>query len=153
MGRSYSIDLRRRVVERVAGGQSRRGAAEDLSVSPSFSVKLVARHERTGSLEPAPQGRPPGTGKLARYRDFLIGRVKEKPDITMPELAAETWRLVPVPAGLLTRLEPDGNGLRKTQRPLASHRCQDLARPMRDDAYFARDCGGRKRGLRRGGSV
>jgi transposase len=60
-----------------------------LNVSPSFSVKLVARHQRTGRLEPAPQGRPPGTGKLARCADFLLGRVKEKPDITMPELAAE----------------------------------------------------------------
>ena len=89
MGRSYSIDLRQRVVARVAGGQSRRGAAQDLSVSPSFSVKLVARYARTGSLEPAPQGRPAGTGKLDPYRAFLIGRVTEKPDITMPELAAE----------------------------------------------------------------
>ncbi len=89
MGRSYSLDLRRRIVSRVEAGQSRRGAAADLQVSPSFSVKLVARHRRTGRLEPQRQGRPPGTGKLAPYRDFLLGRVKEKPDITMPELAAE----------------------------------------------------------------
>jgi transposase len=89
MGRSYSLDLRKRVVAFVDGGRSRRGAAADLQVSPSFSVKLVARHRRTGTLEPQRQGRPPGTGKLAPYRAFLIGRVKEKPDITMPELAAE----------------------------------------------------------------
>lgn len=89
MGRSYSLDLRSRLVARVAGGQSRRGAAEDLEVSPSFSVKLVARHRSTGSLAPDRQGRPPGSGKLAPYRDFLIARVKQKPDITMPELAAE----------------------------------------------------------------
>jgi transposase len=89
MGRSYSLDLRKRLIDRVAGGQSRRGAAEDLAVSASFAVKLAARHEQTGSLEPAPQGRPLGTGKLDPYRDFLIGRVREKPDITMPELAAE----------------------------------------------------------------
>ena len=89
MGRSYSVDLRRRVVARVAAGQSRRSAAGDLAVSASFSVKLVARHRRTGSFVPEQQGRPPGTGKLAPYRDFLIGRVKEKPDITMPELSAE----------------------------------------------------------------
>ena len=89
MGRSYSLDLRGRLVARVAGGQSRRGAAEVLQVSPSFSVKLVARHRRTGSFVPERQGRPPGTGKLAPYRDFLVGRVQEKPDITMPELAAE----------------------------------------------------------------
>lgn len=89
MGRSYSSDLRERLLARVAAGQSRRAAAEDLAVSASFSVKLVARHERTGSLEPEPQGRPPGTGKLEPYRDVLIARVEAKPDITMPELAAE----------------------------------------------------------------
>jgi transposase len=60
-----------------------------LQVSPSFSVKLVARHRRTGTLGPQRQGRPPGTGKLAPYRDFLMRRVRETPDITMPELAAE----------------------------------------------------------------
>lgn len=89
MGRSYSLDLRQRLVDRIAGGQSRRGAAEDLAVSASFAVKLAARHDQTGSLDPAPQGRPAGTGKLDPYRDFLIGRVRERPDITMPELAAE----------------------------------------------------------------
>jgi transposase len=88
MGKSYSLDLRRRLIDRVMGGQSRRAAAEDLAVSPSFAVKLAARHEETGSLEPAAQGRPRGSGKLEPYRDFLIGRVKETPDITMPELAA-----------------------------------------------------------------
>ena len=89
MGRSYSLDLRKRVVAFVDGGRSRRGAAADLQVSPSFSVKLVARHRRTGTLEAQRQGRPPGTGKLAPHRDFLLGRVKETPDITMPELVAE----------------------------------------------------------------
>jgi hypothetical protein len=39
-------------------------AAEDLAVSASFSVKLVARHRRTGLLAPERQGRPRGTGKL-----------------------------------------------------------------------------------------
>jgi transposase len=86
-GRNYSMDLRQRVVSRVAGGQSRRGVADDLSVNPSFSVKLVAPHERTGSFEPASQAL--GTGKLDPCRACLIGRVTEKRDVTMPELAAE----------------------------------------------------------------
>ena len=88
MGRSYLLDLRRRVVSRVDGGRSRRGAAADLQVSPSFWVKLVARHRRTGILGPQRQGRPPGTGKLA-LSQLLMRRVRETPDITMPELAAE----------------------------------------------------------------
>jgi hypothetical protein len=32
---------------------------------------------------------PSITGKLSPYPDFLIGHVNEKPDVTMPELAAE----------------------------------------------------------------
>ena len=35
------------------------------------------------------QGRPKGSGKLAAQMEFLTGRVKAQPDITMPELAAE----------------------------------------------------------------
>ena len=65
MGRSYSLDLRRRVVSRVDGGRSRRGAAADLQVSPSFSVKLVARHRRTG-ITGAAAARPPAWHRQAR---------------------------------------------------------------------------------------
>ncbi len=88
MGKSYSVDLRERILAHVAGGGSRRGAARQFSVSDSCAVKLVARAEATGSVEPARQGRPPGGGKLAAHRAFLIDQVKAKPDITMPELAA-----------------------------------------------------------------
>ncbi len=43
---------------------------------------------RTGSVEPARQGRPPGGGKLAPYLTALLDWVAAEPDITMPELAA-----------------------------------------------------------------
>jgi len=89
MGKSYTSDLRERVVGLVEAGQSRRGAARQFSVSPSCAVKLVARWLQTKSLEPAKQGRPSGSGKLEPHRAFLIGRVEARPDITMPELAAE----------------------------------------------------------------
>jgi hypothetical protein len=65
MGRSYSLDLRRRVVSRVEGGRSRRGAAADLLVSPSFSVKLARAPSPHRHIGPQRQGRPSGTGKLA----------------------------------------------------------------------------------------
>jgi len=86
MPRPFSYDLRKRLVDRTANGESRRAAANALDVSASFSVKLVARYEQTGTLEAAPMGRPKGTGKLDAFRDFLIGAVEAKPDITMPEL-------------------------------------------------------------------
>lgn len=88
MGKSYSSDLRDRVVAFVEAGGSRRGAARHFGVSDSFAVKLLQRSKRFGSSLPARQGRPPGKGKLAPHRGFLIGLVDEQGDITMPELAA-----------------------------------------------------------------
>jgi transposase len=88
MGKSYSLDLRERVIDFVGAGGSRRQAASHFDVSPSFAVKLWRRREKTGSLEPAKQGRPAGGGKLANCRNFLIAQVKKQPDTTMPELAA-----------------------------------------------------------------
>jgi len=88
MGKSYSSDLRKRIALRVENGHSRRSSAEHYGVSPSCAVKLLQRVDKTGSLAPARQGRPPGGGKLAPHLDFLIGHVRAKGDITMPELAA-----------------------------------------------------------------
>ena len=89
MGKPYSIDLRERVQATVDGGQSRRGAARHYDVSASFAVKLADRVSRTGSTEPARQGRPPGGGKLAPYLTVLLEWVGAEPDITMPELATK----------------------------------------------------------------
>jgi len=87
MGKSYSNDLRERVVARVDGGHSRRAAAARFAVSVSFAVKLMARRRATGSVAPARQGRPPGGGKLAPHLAFLTAQVEARPDVTMPELA------------------------------------------------------------------
>ena len=43
------------------------------------------RWDRTGSAAPGKRGG--SAGKLKVHKDFLLARVKEKPDITMPELA------------------------------------------------------------------
>lgn len=88
MGKPYSIDLRERVRAEVESGRSRRAAARRYDVSPSFAVKLADRVSRTGSAEPARQGRPPGGGKLAPHLAALLEWVEAKVDITMPELAA-----------------------------------------------------------------
>jgi transposase len=58
MGKSYSLDLRERVIDFVGCGGSRRQATSHFSVSPSFAVKLWRHREKTGSLAPAKQGRP-----------------------------------------------------------------------------------------------
>ena len=86
MAKSYSLDLREKVVAFVERGHSRRKAAEVFGVSPSFVVKLMDRLRRTGSADPSPRGG--SAGKLAAHRDFLVAAIKAKPDQTMPDLAA-----------------------------------------------------------------
>jgi transposase len=88
MGVCRSDDLRDRVVAAVAGGSSRRAAAERFSVSASSAIRWAERAASEGSPAPRKQGRPAGKGPLVEHLDYLIGVVEAKPDITMPELAA-----------------------------------------------------------------
>lgn len=88
MGKAHSVDLRERIYGDVVLGKSRRAAAQRFGVSASTGVRLAQRMAKTGSLEPAPQGRPRGSGKLAAYQDRLIAWVEAEPDMSMPELAA-----------------------------------------------------------------
>lgn len=89
MGKSYSKDLRERIYAEVELTGSRRAAARHFRVSASTGVRLAQRMAVTGSLAPARQGRPVGSGKLAAHAEFLIGVVSAQGDITMPELAAK----------------------------------------------------------------
>ena len=88
MGKSVSNDLRHRMVRGIAAGKSRRAVAAQFEVAASTAVRVQARYETTGSVEPAKQGRPRGSGKLGPLQDAIIAKVKARPDITMPELAA-----------------------------------------------------------------
>lgn len=128
MGQSISNDMRRRIVRGVKGGKTRRAVAAQFEVAPSTAVRVFARFEDTGSVEPARQGREPGSGKLGPHKGFIIDRVKQQPDITMPELSRilETTRGVKVDpsniskllcaAGFTYKKNPSGVGTRTQRR-------------------------------------
>jgi transposase len=88
MPHPLSPDIRRRLVECVEEGLSRRKAAVRLKTAASTAINVLKRWEETGSVEPHPRG---GFrhGKLKPHREFILGIVAKRPDITMPELAAE----------------------------------------------------------------
>nr|WP_244884507.1 IS630 family transposase [Sphingobium cupriresistens] len=88
MGKSSSVDLRVRIVGEIERGQSCRAAARRFGVSAATAVRLAQRKAQTGSLSPARQGRPAGSGLLNAHVDTLVGWVDADGDITMPELAA-----------------------------------------------------------------
>jgi transposase len=87
MGKSYSSDLRTRISDHVAAGNSRRDAARRFGVSASCAIKLTQRVAKTGSAAPAKQGRPPGAGKLAPFMAKIVRWVEAQPDISMAELS------------------------------------------------------------------
>ncbi len=92
MTKAYSLDLRKRVVRFVEAGHSCHAAARHFEVSVAFAVRLMASFRATGSFAPKPEG---GWrySKLDPHREFLIRRVAEKGEITMPQLAAELLTL------------------------------------------------------------
>ena len=140
MGRSYSLDLRSRVVAFVEAGHSRRAAARHFGVSESFAITLLRRVARSGSPIPARQGRAPGYGRLERYAGFLVACVEGRPDITMPELSIALQQAHGVTAdpavlsrflcrrGFTYKKSPDGGGTRTRRHP-RSPRHVDRATP------------------------
>ena len=83
--RTYSNDLRSRVVAEVADGTSRRQAARLFRVSASSAVRWVERHEATGSVSAHPRGGK-SRSPLEPYRDWLLRLVAQEPDLTLQEL-------------------------------------------------------------------
>lgn len=129
MGKAISSDLRRRLVRGIAGGKTRRAVATQFEVAPSTAVRVQARYAATGSVEPARQGRPKGSGKLAPVRRVILAKVKTRPDITMPDLAAwlEAEHGVTIdPSNLSKFLCGEGFTYKKNAAGLGerTHRCE-----------------------------
>jgi transposase len=90
MPKSYSADLRKRVIEAVASGVSRHEAAELFGIAVSTAVKWWQHWRETGSMAPKPRGG--STSRLEEHRTSILGLVKEQPDSTFEELLAALRR-------------------------------------------------------------
>src|SRR5258707_12688504 len=88
MPKPYSLDLRERVVSYVEAGHSRRAAAAHFRVSPSFVINLMTAFRERGAVAPKALGGWRHT-QLHPHRLFILPRVAEKDDISMPEVAGE----------------------------------------------------------------
>ena len=86
MPKSYSADLRKRVIEAVASGASRHEAAELFEIAVSTAVKWWQHWRETGSTAPKPRGG--STSRLEEHRTSILRLVKEQPDSTFEELLA-----------------------------------------------------------------
>lgn len=135
MAASYSVDLRRKIVQACdRHSQSQRAVAEFFGVSRSFVEGLLRRYRRSGELVPVRQrpGRHPKLDAAACQQ--LQQWLQERPDLTLAELAQRLQAeqgLVVSPSALCRMLQQLGwrrkkrqsmppNGTRQRQVRLAS---------------------------------
>lgn len=86
MPRSYSQDLRDRVIRAVTEeGMSRRAAASRFGVSESSAIKWVQRFERLGVRRAGTGGHRPS--KIKPHREWIFTVLQAHKDITLEALA------------------------------------------------------------------
>jgi transposase len=86
MPKTYSSDLRERLIAAVGSGMSRCEAAEVFGVAISTAVKWMQRLRDTGSSAAKPRGG--GTSPLEQHTERILATVSEQPDATLKELLA-----------------------------------------------------------------
>ena len=89
--RPYSEDIRVRVIEAVACGSSRRGAADRFAVSASSAIRWVERYEQTGSICPQPPKRK-SRSPLEAHARWLLDLVARESDLTLDEIVQRLLR-------------------------------------------------------------
>jgi transposase len=87
MGKPLSVDLRSRLVAAVAGGLSRRAAAERFGVSAATAVRWMQAVNTTGSVQAKPQGGDRRSRRIEAFRAVILGAVQAQKDISLVELA------------------------------------------------------------------
>ena len=93
--KSYSIDLRTRILEDCDAGMATRVVATKYRVSESWVRRLKQRRRESGEIGPRRAGtkKPP---KWLAYQDQLRQLVEEQPDATLEELRTRLGKDVSV---------------------------------------------------------
>ena len=100
MGRPHPVDLRRRVVDHVAAGNTHRATAVRFRIPVRFVNDMVKLMKATGGLVPKAQGNGGGHGKLSSLKDRVARRIAERLDLTAAEIAAaHGWQCIAARSG------------------------------------------------------
>jgi len=93
MPKSYSADLRERVIEAVEMGASRHEAADRFEVSVSSAVKWLQRWRKSRSAVPRPRGG--SVSPLEKRAERILAVIAEHTDLTLKEAVAKLrrWRV------------------------------------------------------------
>jgi transposase len=86
MPKSYSRDLRERVVEAVEAGATRHAAAAQFRVSVASAVRWVQRWRGSGEMAAKPRGG--SVSPLDDHEQAVLTLAAEQPDLTLDEFCA-----------------------------------------------------------------
>ena len=81
----YSNDLRVRVIQVVEGGAAARAAARQFVIGDSTAIRWAKRWRETGSFE-AKTNKGQSRSPLRKHEEWLLGLVKQEPDLTLEEI-------------------------------------------------------------------
>src|SRR5215218_5782559 len=87
MPKSYSSDLRKRVIGAVEAGASRHEAAERFEIVPSTAVRWLQCWNETGSCAPKPRGG--SVSHLEAHSELILALITARPDLTLKEMVGE----------------------------------------------------------------
>ena len=65
---------------------SRNAAARRFGVSIASAVRWVARFKAKGEISPSPTGGDRRSGRIEAHRDYLLGLIRRRPDMTLLEI-------------------------------------------------------------------
>jgi transposase len=89
MGKPYSLDLRKRVIQKREEGKLIREIVAELNVKETFVYDMLRMYKTTGSVE----AKPPTGGRKPTITKELLSQIEaliiETPDITLQEIKDE----------------------------------------------------------------
>jgi transposase len=88
MTKSLSVDLRRRVVDAIAAGMSRRQAALRFGVSAASAVRWQKQFSEMGTVQPDKQGGDRRSKHIDAHAATILALCEATPDITLAEIKA-----------------------------------------------------------------
>ena len=83
----YSNDLRVRVIRVVEGGVAARAAARQFVIGDATAIRWAKRWRETGSFE-AKSNKGQSRSPLKKHEEWLLGLVRQEPDLTLEEISA-----------------------------------------------------------------
>ncbi len=119
VGRLYSEDFRRRVLEEVAEGNSRRSAARRFKVGASSAIRWKRRLDATGSAAPAPRAGK-SRSPLEAHAPWLAMLIAAEPDLSLAELTQRVQAELGGPPGSRRRTQDRRTARSQTRLPASA---------------------------------